>query len=272
LEFTDSNGNNLLAGLSQVQVTEEQDAASIATPAGKVVYSSVFPPQALVYVRNVGASFTGAPNDLALIQGLYYYSGSYIDAAINGTANDPSYIPIQKAYENADEATLRKRNEELINMIVGSKSDKYLDYDKDGTVDDQADGYGSLPNGDQPGYLDETARQAQSAADASDSTANIRQQNQNLQICIKNMTGWTKAILPLALKLQGTSFGPEMKPTIDELSKLGSQLLNGVDTNGNGNIDPMEGECGAENAYKYGTYLADFTIFPGSNRIPPTGK
>jgi len=85
------------------------------------------------------------------------------------------------------------------------------------------------------------------------------------------MRDWTNQILPLALKLNETSFtGPEMQSTIDELSKLGNQLSNGIDANKNGTIDPIKGECGAINAYNYGVYMADFTIYTGPNRIPPT--
>jgi hypothetical protein len=130
-----------------------------------------------------------------------------------------------------------------------------------------------LPNGDQAGYLQETAIEAQAAADAPDTTSNIRQQNQSLQICIQNMKEWTNQILPLALKLQATSFeSPEMKPTIDELSKLGKALSNGLDADENGRVDTVAGECGALQAYDYGTYIADFPIFEGPNRIPPTAE
>jgi len=271
LTFTDPNGKNLLDGLKQIQITREQDGASTNKPQGTVVYSSVFPPQTLTYVRNLGVSFSDTPDNYALIPGLYYYSGSYMNDAINGTENDPTYISIVKAFADGDEATLRKRDEELINMIVGSKSDKYLDYDKDGSIDDQADGYGSLSNGDQAGYLQEASLQAQAAADAPDSTSNIQQQNGYLQICIQNMRDWTNQILPLALKLNETSFtSSEMQSTIDELSKLGNDLSNGTDANKNGTIDPIKGECGAINAYNYGIYMADFSIYTGPNRIPPT--
>jgi len=138
-------------------------------------------------------------------------------------------------------------------------------------VDDAADGYGSLPNGDQAGSLQETARQAQAAADSPDATSNIREQNGYLQICIQNMQGWTNQILPLALKLNETSFtDPEMQSTIDQLAKLGNDLLNGLDVNNNGRIDPIEGECGATDAYNYGVYMADFPLYSGPDRIPPT--
>ena len=271
LEFTDPKGNNLLDGLKEIQITKEHNDVAITKPTGEVVYSSVFPPQALAYVRNIEVSYSKVPNNEALIVGLYYYSGSYLNDAINGTDLDPSYIPITKAYENNDEPTLRKRTEELINMIVGSQSDQYLDYDKDGTVDNPAPppGYGSLPNGDNAGYLQETALNAKLASDAPDSTPNIREQSKNIQVCIQNMTGWTNELLPLALKLNDTSFGPEMQDTINKMSELGDALLSGIDANNNGDIDPIVGECGASKAYDYGSYMADFPIYIGPNRTPP---
>ena len=271
LEFVDPGGKNLLDRLSQIQITKEQNGGSVTKPTGEVVYSSVFPPQALVYIRNLGVAFRDTPDNYALIPGLYYYSGSYLNDAINGTENDPTYIPIVTAYQNGDEPTFRKRTEELVNMIVGSQSEQYLDYDKDGKVDDAADGYGSLANGEQAGYLQNTSLQAQAAADAPDSTSNIREQNGYLQICIQNMREWNNQILPLALELTQTSFtSPEMQSKIDALSKLGNDLLNGVDINNNGTVEPIEGECGAKSAYNYGIYMADFPIFTGPNRIPPT--
>jgi hypothetical protein len=155
-------------------------------------------------------------------------------------------------------------------MIVGEKSDQYLDYDGDGVEDTQANGYGSLPNGEQAGYLQQTALEAQAAAETPDTTANIRLQNESLQVCIQNMKDWTDQILPLALELQEMELGPEMKPIIDELSALGKALSNGADANQNGTKEAIQGECGALQAYDFGTNMADFPIFTGPNRLPPT--
>ena len=161
----------------------------------------------------------------------------------------------------------------VINQIVGESSDQYRDYDGDGTADTySSDGYGSLPNGDHSGYLQETAVNVKAAADAPDSTQNIREQSAAIQVCIQNMRGWTDQILPLALKLNDTTFGADMKPIIDELSKLGDSLLNGVDANNSGQVEPIKGECGAAKAYELGWFMSDFPIFSGPGRIPPTGK
>jgi len=180
---------------------------------------------------------------------------------------------MRQAYENGDEALVRKRTEEVINSIVGDQSDLYLDYDKSGAIDDPGDGYGSLPNGDRLGYLQGTALHAKYAADAVDSTANIRLYSDNLQLCIQNMSAWTNQLLPLAQELDQTSFGPEMDPIITEMSVLAKNLVVGVDINNNGRTsDVLVGECGADAAYENAYSMADMLVFPGKDRTPPPGK
>ncbi|NWG06308.1 MAG: protein kinase [Chloroflexi bacterium] len=271
LVFTDPNHENLLDGFNQVQVTRERDDVSINVPTGEVVYSSTFPPKALVHVRHVMVSFPGAPNEEALMVGLFYYSGRYINYSVNGDVqNDPNFVYMVKAYENGDEATVRKRTEEVINLIVGDQSGLYRDYDGDGILDNaDGDGFGSLQNGDRLGYIQETALHAKYSAEAEDSTPNIRNFSANMQICIQNMDGWTKEVLPLAQELNDTPFGPEMKPIIERLSVITNNLEYGVDADKDGIIEPIAGECGASQAYEYGWYFADFPILIGPNRIPP---
>ena len=281
LDYTDRDQNNLLDGLREIRITREPTRTSTAVPnvtptvvpAGEVVYSSVFPPQALEHVHKLDVSFEGGSDQAALIVGLYYYSGDYVEQAVNGYP-ESGYVGMVEALANEDEATFRLRNEELINMIVGDQSDLYKDYNGNDQFDDLVNaltnGYGSLPNGDQAGYLQQTALEARAAAEASDATLNIRQQNANLQICIQNMTEWTNQILPLALQLQEMEFGPEMQPISEELATLTKYLSEGVDADGDGEIEAIAGECGAFDAYYAGVWMADFPIFIGPNRLPPT--
>ena len=279
LEYNDPKAENLLRDFDEFRITKEPNNTSPSTPTGEVLYSSVFPPQALVYVRNVLVSYSELPVQAdeapgPLLQNLWYYSADYINVSINGVGETSVDVSLVQALENEDEAALRKRIEEVINMIVGDLSDQYSDYDQDGNIDFLSDGYGSLPNGDRLGYIQETILHAQNAADAADSTLNIRTQSQNIQICLQNVEGWTNQILELALQLNEMPFGPDMEPIVSELSTLGTTLLGGTDTDAdqNGSVDAAAGECGADLAYEYGWYLADMPIFIGPDRIPPTGK
>jgi len=273
LEFNNPSQDNLLRNYSQVQITREQDGAAISSPTGEVVYSSVFPPQALEYIRYVIVAHDGTPDKGPLMQNLWYYSGEYINKSINGDDLDKAYQGITQAFETNNEAILRKRTEEVINQIVGDLSHEYLDYDGDGNVDNPGDGYGSLSNGeDRLGYLQETALYAKFAADASDSTPNIRTHSESVQVCIQNMDGWTNEILRLALELSKTPMDAEMEPIIAQLSTLGNNLVHGIDENGNGLVSPVAGECGADTAYEHAYFMADMPLYIGLNRIPPSGK
>jgi serine/threonine protein kinase len=273
LIFTDPSQQNLLGSFNEIIVTTEQDNSTVSQPSGEIMFSSAFPPLALAHVREVFVANPDTPDQYAPMQGLYYYSGSYITGAISGDPLIPDFVGLVEAYQNDDEGTFRKRTEEIINLIVGELSEQYQDYDGDGNFDNNdGDGYGSLPNGNRDGYLQLTALTTKNAADSEDSTPNIRQYSDNIQVCVQNMDGWVNQLLPLVLQLNEMPFSPEMEPVITEISVLGDKLLKGVDLNENGLVEPITGECGASKAYEYGWYMADMPLYTGPDRMPPSGK
>lgn len=274
VEITDPAAGNFLDTYNQVFITLEQDDANVSEPAGEILYSSVLPPQSLVHIRHVLVSYNKLPDEGPLMQNLWYYGASYIERSINGNPLDDDYkVGMVQALEAGDEATFQKRLEEVINSIVGDMSDQYLDHDGDGSIDNPSDGYGSLANGDRLGYLQETGLHAKYAADAADSTANIRLYSENLQVCLQNMDGWTNRLLNLALQLKELPFGSDMKPIVDEMSIVAKNLLTGADVNDNGRVDDiLTGECGADTAYYQAYWMADMFIYIGADRVHPSGK
>jgi serine/threonine protein kinase len=280
LDFSYPGGKNILADFNGIMITLEEgsveDAASVTQPSENIMYSSIFPAESLTHIRKLLVSDPDTPNEEALIQGLWYYSGQYILLTIKGDDTvDPELISLVQAFEGGDEDSFRKRTEEIINLIVGDQSDLHLDYDQDGEFDQYGgDGYGSLPNGEHAGYLQGTADAAQAAADAVDSTSNIRTKNEILQVCIDNMTDWTNQLLPLALQLVDMPMdSPEMETIVRRMSKLGTSMLDGDDANNNQFIELVSGECGAQDAYEDAAYpMADMDIFIGPDVIPSTGR
>jgi serine/threonine protein kinase len=273
LDYNEPNLRNLLGIYHQLQITQEQDGVPVTAPTGEVVFSSVFPPEALALIRHLLVSHETVTNQEPLMQSLWWYSGDYINDSINGDPDSNNGLGIVQALEAENEDMLRKRTEEVINQIVGQFSAQYQDYDEDGTYDISGDGYGSLPQDDEhQGYIRESALYAQLTADAPDSTPNMRSYNDNVQICLQNVETWTNELLDLALQLNDMPFGPEMEPIVAQLSRLGNQMLAGVDADGNGRVDLVAGECGATLAYYNAYYMADFQIYLGPNRVPPSGK
>ena len=263
LAFTDPDQNNILKLFDQIEITVESD--NDPTPdesSGEVVASSVFPPQALVHMRHLLVSFHGAPKEEALIQGLWYAADE----------TDNSVIALNEAFKNNDEKLFRLKNEEIINQLVGSANTlQYRDWNEDGKINDPGDGFGLLGNGpeNELGYIPTTISHAQFAAEALDATENIQTHSANVIISIENMRGWSEQLLEKALKLQEMPFGNEMKPIVEEMHLLSDHALFGVDTNGNGLIEPIIGEGGGDTAYEQTYYMAEMPLLSGAHRIPP---
>jgi hypothetical protein len=47
-------------------------------------------------------------------------------------------------------------------------------------------------------------------------------------------------------------------------------MLVGVDKNGDGMVEPVEGEGGADSTYESSYRMADMPLLRGAGRIPPT--
>lgn len=263
LAFTDPDQNNILKSFDQLEITLESDNdPNPNESSGEVVASSIFPPQALVHIRHLLVSFHGAPKEEALIQGLWYATDE----------TDNSVIALNEAFKNNDEKLFRLKNEEIINQLVGSaNAEQYRDWNEDGKISDPGDGFGLLGNGPDNalGYIPTTISHAQFAAEALDATENIQIHGANVIICIENMHGWSKQLLEKALKLQELPFGSEMKPLVEDMLSLSDQALFGVDTNGNGLIEPIIGEGGGDTAYEQTYSMAEMPLLSGAQRIPP---
>ncbi|MFN8461466.1 MAG: anti-sigma factor [Anaerolineales bacterium] len=275
--FTDPDQQNLLGSFDEVVVSIEPDSSTEAQPTGEIVYSSKFPPLVLAQTREMLVSNPNTPDELAPMQGLYYYSGSYINGVISGDPLTPEFVGLVKAYLNGNETTVRARTEELINLIVGDQSEQYKDYNRDGKIDDyDADGYGSLPTGSWcKNSLQLTRKHSKSAAGLHELEAfNFGRQRRKIILImhVQNMEGWTNQLLPLALELNEKPFGPQMESVIAEIAVLGDRLLSGVDLNGNDLVEPTVGECGADKAYEYGWYMADMPLYIGADKFPPPGR
>ncbi|MBI5840832.1 MAG: protein kinase [Chloroflexi bacterium] len=257
LVFIDPEARNILELYDHVEVTLEPDNdPSPEESSGEIAASYVYPPLALIHLRHVLVSYDGAPEGTALIQGLWYTTDQI----------DTSTLELQKAFENNDEALVRKKTEEIINQLVGSADTaQYRDWDGGGTIDDPGDGFGLLGEG----YISSANSHTSFASQASDATENIQQQAALLMICLENMQGWSQQLLEKALQLNDMPFGPEMEPLIEDMTELSTSALSGTDTNNNERIEPIIGEGGADTAYEYAYYMVDILLLPGIDRIPP---
>lgn len=264
LIFTNPNQENILQAFDQVEITIEPDNdPNPNDSSGNIAASSVYPPFALIHIRHLLVSFPGAPEQIALIQGLW---GS-VDSVDNNTRE------LQEAFSKGDEDLIRKKTEEIINEIAGNANiNQYLDWNKDGSIDDASDGFGLLHNGDpgytDQGYISQAKSHAKFAAQAPDATENIKLHSADVVICLDNMSGWAEQLLQKALQLQEMPFGSDMESLINQMTVLSNQITSGTDSNGNELIEPIISEGGATTAYEHVYYMAEMPLLAGAHRIP----
>jgi hypothetical protein len=260
LVFDEPQSQNLLALFNRFEITLEPDADDDpANSTSQVIYSSAFPPEAFSYMYQIVISSEHTPNQLSLLHGLYVQTD-----LINQYAS-----MVLSAYEAGDEESMRTNAEAVINMIVGNQGgDYYGDWDGNGESLDPGDGFGLLPNGEQLGYVNGVYTYAEYIVNSTDANAEMKAYAENVKTCTQNLDAWAAQLRGLAETIIPAAYDASLDPTVREAAALASQLMSGVDVDGNESIDPVSGECGVVTTYGYAYYLPDMYILPGAGQIP----
>jgi hypothetical protein len=176
---------------------------------------------------------------------------------------------MQAAFEARDEAGLDLQAERMLNLILGSQSPEHKDWNGDGAVDDPGDGYGLLLNGENLGYIQGTSTHANLSLTSPDATQNMLTHGTHVKDCAANLDGWTTQLRDQLIAILNASFdSPELEGMVREAVAWADQIRNGIDVNGNEDIEPIPGEGGAVTAYEHAYYMADMPIVPGASQSP----
>jgi serine/threonine protein kinase len=257
LAYLDPESRNLLDGFNRMEITLEASPDPSPNPSETVAYSSAIPAGALTHIRHVLVRFAGNPNEAGMGVGLLKTSALIDDA---GEA-------LETAFDAGDEKAVRANAEAIINLIVGSQSADFKDWDKNGKVENPGDGFGLLLNGKQTGYLEGTITHAELAAAADDATANILLHSGHAAVSGKNVEDWATQLRDVAKRILES--GQISEADINLAISLADQIHNGLDLDGNESVDPIAGEGGALTAYVHAEYMADMQLLEGENQIPP---
>ncbi|HEY9528968.1 MAG TPA: hypothetical protein VIR02_17900, partial [Anaerolineales bacterium] len=235
LTFIDREGRNLLEKYRIVEITREPDPDPSPNSSNDVAFSASLPPDGLTHVRHLLVSFNGTPGKIGFIRGL--------DAdtrLLHGTAQQ-----MLAAFDAGDQAGIDQHAETMLNVILGSQSEEHRDWNGDGTVDDPGDGYGLLLNGENLGYIQGTSTHANLSLTSPDATQNMRTHGSHVKDCAANLDLWTAELRDQLRAILNTSFdSPELEGMIREAVALADRIRNGIDVNGNEQIEPVSGEGG----------------------------
>ena len=246
LNFTGKD-TNLLAQGDKVEVTQEQGA--IKLPIGKIILSAKFPALALIHIRHLLVSFPSTPGNIGLLVGLRKQAQLLNDQALilknSPVAGNPVVVRcVVQSMINIIEGKQGAHTQALSNLCAT------LDITANG------DGFGLLGQG---GYLDSSSVHASLAATQPDATDIIKLHARHVIIATDNIKGWATTIDSDARSLL-TNVHDATK--INEMITLADHILNGVDLNHDGSIDPVPGEAGTTTAYEHGQLMATLTLTP----------
>jgi len=254
LIFSEPEGFNLLTLYDKVEITIEPKPDPKPEPSGLIAYSFTFPEEGLTHVRYLLSSFPAAPNENALIQGLYLDVQSIDELAKN----------MQTAYQGGDKAGALQKGEEALILLAGAQSGDNKDWNGDGQTADPVDPYGLLLNGNSFGYIQAVQAEADYTVGTTGATQYMIENGEIVKTCAQNLTLWVPQLRSLLLIILTSTSETEVSGAIDDLVTLSNQILNGIDQDANGTVDAIPGECGAKTAYEYAYYMADMPILPVS--------
>jgi Anti-sigma-K factor rskA/zinc-ribbon domain len=243
----DFAGNrNLLGAGNQIIVTQEQGTASL--PTGKVILSGTFPPQAFIHIKHLLFSFPTTPRNIGLLVGLLGQAQQL----------DAQALILQNAVTSQNTFAIQCAAQSINNMTEGAHGPHYRPLSRacaNVNVTDTSDGYGLNT------YATTSAQHASLAATRPDATANIKQHANHVIIATKNIEGWLATI---DHDVEGLLANPGNTGNLQEIVTLSDHVLNGVDLNNDGQVDPVPGEAGAVTAYNHGQFMAILPLTAGS--------
>ncbi len=258
LTFVDNRGTNLLGSYHGLEITVEPHPDTNPIPSGKVAFAVTLPDDGLMHIRHLLYSFGSTPNHTGFIRGL-----STDTQLLNQLAQK-----MLAAFQSGDEAVTRSEAEGMLNVIVGDQSPDYKDWDNNGTINDPADGFGLLLNGDNEGYIQGTYSHTDFAVTVPDATENMRLHGGHVEIAATNVGEWSPQLRDQLIAILTASPGGGLEGLIRNAVALANQIEFGVDTNGNEIIEPIPGEGGTSTVYDHSYYMADMLILPQGSANP----
>ncbi|HEX9389518.1 MAG TPA: protein kinase [Anaerolineales bacterium] len=252
LTFDDPQDRDLLAYYDQVEITIEPNAVSDPNGSPGIAYAYALPEAGIPYLRGLMVSFPGIPEQVGLIHGLNK-NVKLIDEAGRDMLSD---------YENGNEAGARQNAESIINILVGNQSPDHKDWDGDGQVTDPGDGYGLFLNGNNLGYFQAVYSYADYAVNSPGASRNMIVNGEDVKVCSENLARWAPELRNDISTIFNAASLSELAQEIQRSAELADQMLNGVDKNEDGEIEPTSEECGVLVAYESTYHMADMPLLP----------
>jgi plastocyanin len=259
LTFVSPTGENLLARYSGFVVTVEAAGSSPNAPSTQLVLGSSVAEGVRAPLQQLLVASSDAPEGTPYALGLIGLSEELFRHA--KAVNGASII--------GDFDGMNRHIEHMLTIIQGQGGEHYRDFDNDGAIQDPGDGFGILR------YAEAVGVQAAAASAAPGASENVRVHAAELLALAANMREWGNQVVDLVILAHQSTVPADQQSYAGQALALTREMLDGVDANGNGQIEAVAGEGGAYTAYFSSQYLAALGAIPEAGSgvatpVPPT--
>ena len=237
------------------------ESSDSPTPTGKTAYSGFVPRQMMGALREI---LITSPDGLAAPASATTADASQPEAtaepqtsSLLAGALDEATIGEKHAglaAQAVSVGSLHSHNEHTINILRGT----YVDYNSDGQGQNPGHGEGIAY------FSDRIQAKLNAIVAASNSDHLVQSQVDLIGVCLVNVTNWVNQVVTLETQmLSANSLDVVHQQQLDSTA-LTAAIINGVDLNKNGQVEPFEGECGLQQIDDFGISVANMVIASGS--------
>lgn len=248
--YTHPNGANLVGITAGVTLSRAEKLAENATAPEEVHYHGEIPAAIRPHIRALVVAALDTPENMP------YDPGLQEQAALAWEHGQLA----QNAALAGDLTGARMHAEHVWNILHGEASDLYGDINEDGQVQNPGDGYGVWP------YAFQVTDLAKQIAATPDLDAARVDAATGMVQCATNISdNWGPAADEKILAILAAANADAAKNATTALVTALEQIHHGVDADGNGAVDAVVDECGAEQAYQLSHQLFDLHLTPATN-------
>ena len=247
LTYSNSSSNLLEVG-DKLEITQEQ--GTVTAPVGQVVLTGSFPVLAFQHIQHLLVSFPETPDKIGMLMGLLQQTHLL----------DSQATILQSVATSRNTVAVGCIAQSMIDIIEGKAGAHYQPLPAacaGQNVTATGDGYGLLNKG----FVANSEEHAALALSQKDATSGMRQHAALMDIALTNVSGWVTTIEQHLLQVRAN---PTDLSSLQEIAILADDAYHGVDTNGDGQVDPVAGEAGAITAYQQGQFMATVILVPSA--------
>ena len=242
------------------------ETGSVATPTGKVAYSGSVPAQVMGALRAIlisspdglpAPAATVSPDATAEATADPSNNSSLLAGALGEATIGEKHAGL--AANAVSVGSLHTHNEHTINILRGT----HVDYNGDGSGQNPGHGFGIA-------YFTDRIQNNLNAIVAATKGDHLMQSQVDLiGVCILNVSNWVDQVVTLETQMLSINSLDAAHQDQADSTALASAIVNGVDLNHNGQVEPFEGECGLQQIDDFGISVANMVIVPG---VLPQGE